>query len=147
MRSHLWLYGGLCSRVFPRLLLLLMSRPGGEEVGRRRGEAKQVVVAGKGDEHLLLLPRRHLRLIHQSTAGWIPPRTLRSTSLRWRRRLRPPARPGVPGRTSRSSTRLRGRLVPSWTLRMRRRWLRVPPCTSVGVHGSRPCRRLPPISR
>src|SRR3954462_12540538 len=101
MHYHLLLYRGVFSRVFPRLLLLLMSRPGGEEVGRRRGEAKQVVVAGKGDEHLLLLPRRHLRLIHQSTAGWIPPRTLRSTSLRWRRRLHPPARPGVPGRTSR----------------------------------------------
>jgi hypothetical protein len=138
MRYHLWLYGGLCSRVFPRLLLLLMSRPGGEEVGRRPGEAKQVVVAGKGDEHLLLLPRRHLRLIHQSTAGWIPPRTLRSTSLSWRRRLHPPAQLGVRERTS----QLRGRLVPRgrWTLLMRRRWLRVPPCTSVVVHGSCPHR-------
>src|SRR3954465_13086782 len=89
MRSHIWLYGGLCSRVFPRLLLLLPRCPGGEEVERRPGEAKQVVAAGKGDGQLLLLPRGHLRLIHQSTAGWIPPRTLRSTSLSWRR-LRPP---------------------------------------------------------
>src|SRR4051812_21923318 len=107
MRSHLWLYGGLCLRVFPRLHLLLLRCPGGEEVGRRPGEAKQAVAAGKGDGQLLLLPRRHLRLIHQSTAGWIPPRTPWSTSLSWRRRLRPPAQLGVRGWTS----RLRGRLV------------------------------------
>jgi hypothetical protein len=147
------LYEGMASPVGTSLSALLPTGRGGRG-GRKRG--------GRGG-------RGHGRGRQAPTPSSPPPpadspehrtarvdpfevevRGLHTTSLgstglrpmRLRTRVRPRRRPdGVPGRI-----RLRGRVAMLMVAGMsvlivRARWLRGPPCTSVVVHGSRPCRR------
>src|SRR3954469_9904972 len=61
--------------------------PRGRGGRKKTGRGKVGGGRGKGRRTPAAASSRHLRLIHQNTAGWIPPRTLRSTRLSWRRRL------------------------------------------------------------
>ena len=145
-----------------RSLLACMSSPGTSEVPRERGgRAKKAgrggrAGGGRGRGRRTVAPSslppsadspEHRvdpspeTLVHQPSPVVEEEATSQRTS--WGAWLEVQTSTGRLGPRGRSWRRLRG----TWIVMMRLRGVRVPPCTSMAVHGSHPSRSLPPISR